>query len=56
MIALHLLRVILHLLQGMATCAFLFPRAGPAMRERRIRNWSRRLLAICGVRLVVKGA
>jgi 1-acyl-sn-glycerol-3-phosphate acyltransferase len=56
MITLHLLRVILHLLQGMATCAFVFPLAGPAMRERRIRNWSRRLLAICGVRLVVKGA
>jgi 1-acyl-sn-glycerol-3-phosphate acyltransferase len=56
MIALHLLRVILHLLQGMATCAFVFPLAGPAMRERRIRNWSHRLLAICGVRLVVKGA
>jgi 1-acyl-sn-glycerol-3-phosphate acyltransferase len=56
MITLHLLRVILHLLQGMATCAFVFPLAGPAMRERRIRNWSHRLLAICGVRLVVKGA
>jgi len=56
MIGLRLLRVILHLLQGMATCAFVFPLAGPALRERRIRNWSRRLLAICGVRLVVRGA
>jgi 1-acyl-sn-glycerol-3-phosphate acyltransferase len=53
---LHLLRVMLHLLQGLATCALVFPLAGPAMRERRIRNWSRKLLAICGVRLVVKGA
>ena len=52
----HLLRVVLHLFQGLATCALVFPLAGPAMRERRIRNWSRKLLAICGVQLVVKGA
>ena len=52
---LHLLRVVLHLLQGLATCALVFPLAGPAMRERRVRNWSRKLLAICGVRLVVRG-
>jgi len=52
----HLLRVVLHLFQGLATCALVFPLAGPAMRERRIRNWSRKLLAICGVRLVVQGA
>lgn len=56
MIALHLLRVVLHLFQGLATCALVFPLAGPAMRERRIRNWSRKLLTICGVRLVVRGA
>jgi 1-acyl-sn-glycerol-3-phosphate acyltransferase len=56
MIALHLLRVLLHLFQGLATCALVFPLAGPAMRERRIRNWSRKLLAICGVRLVVRGS
>jgi 1-acyl-sn-glycerol-3-phosphate acyltransferase len=56
MIALHLLRVVLHLFQGLATCALVFPLAGPAMRERRIRNWSRKLLAICGTRLVVKGS
>ena len=55
MIALHLLRVVLHLFQGLATCALVFPLVGPAMRERRIRNWSRGLLAICGVRLEVKG-
>ena len=55
MIAFHLLRVALHLFQGLATCALVFPLAGPAMRERRIRNWSRGLLAICGVRLVVRG-
>jgi 1-acyl-sn-glycerol-3-phosphate acyltransferase len=56
MIVLRLLQVGLHLLQGMATCAFIFPVAGPAIRERLIGNWSRRLLEICGVRLVVRGA
>ncbi|MET0964540.1 MAG: lysophospholipid acyltransferase family protein [Noviherbaspirillum sp.] len=55
MIALHLLRVLLHLVQGLATCALVFPLAGLAMRERRIRNWSRSLLSICGVRLVLRG-
>ncbi len=53
--SLHLLRVVLHLLQGLATCALVFPLAGPALRERCIRNWSRKLLAICGVRLTVSG-
>ena len=53
---LHLVRVVLHLLRGLATCALVFPLAGPALRERCIRNWSRKLLAICGVRLVVQGA
>src|SRR5689334_17168122 len=52
---LHLARVVLHLLQGLATCALVFPLAGPALRERCIRNWSGKLLAICGVRLSVSG-
>jgi 1-acyl-sn-glycerol-3-phosphate acyltransferase len=51
----YLLRVVLHLFEGLATCALVFPLAGPAVRERRIRNWSRKLLAICGVKLVVRG-
>lgn len=56
MTGLRLLRVLLHLVQGLVICALVFPLAGPAMRERRIRNWSRKLLAICRVRLVVRGA
>ena len=56
MSALHLLRVVLHLLQGLATCALVFPLAGPALREACIRRWSKKLLAICGVRLSVQGA
>jgi 1-acyl-sn-glycerol-3-phosphate acyltransferase len=39
MIAFRLLRVILHLLQGLATCALVFPFAGEGARQRLIRNW-----------------
>jgi 1-acyl-sn-glycerol-3-phosphate acyltransferase len=42
-------RVILHLCGGLATCALVFPWIGHARRERLIRNWSRRLLALCRV-------
>jgi 1-acyl-sn-glycerol-3-phosphate acyltransferase len=46
---LRLARVILHLLAGMVTCAFVFPWVGTAARNARIQRWSRQLLAICGV-------
>lgn len=49
MIALRLLRIVLHLLRGMATCALVFPFAGEGMRHRLIRSWSRKLLALCKV-------
>lgn len=49
MIALRLLRVILHLFQGLATCALVFPFAGTQAQHRLIRNWSRKLLALCKV-------
>lgn len=55
MSTLHLIRVVLHLLQGLATCALVFPLAGPSLRERCIRSWSAKLLGICGVRLSVAG-
>jgi 1-acyl-sn-glycerol-3-phosphate acyltransferase len=45
----HLLRLVLHLLAGLLTCALVFPFAGPAGRIHLIRRWSARLLAICGV-------
>jgi 1-acyl-sn-glycerol-3-phosphate acyltransferase len=41
----------LHLLRGLATCALMFPWAGAGLRERLIRRWSARLLAICRVRV-----
>ena len=42
-------RVLLHMLAGMATCAFVFPFIGTEKRNGPIRRWSRQLLAICNV-------
>lgn len=50
-LAWRLARLVLHLLLGLATCALVFPWAGPALRERLVRRWSARLLAICRVRV-----
>ena len=46
---LRLARLLLHLLQGLATCALLFPLLGRAARDRHVGSWSRKLLSICGV-------
>ena len=54
--ALRLARVFLHLFEGLATCALLFPFVGGARRELLVRSWSRRLLGICQVRVTVDGA
>jgi len=45
----RLARLILHLLQGLLTCALVFPWAGAPLRERLVRRWSARLLRICRV-------
>lgn len=50
-VAWRLARLILHLLQGLATCALVFPWVGAAARARLVRRWSARLLGICNVRL-----
>lgn len=50
-LAWRLVRLVLHLLQGLATCALVFPWAGAGLRERLIRRWSARLLGICRVRV-----
>ena len=50
---LHLARLGLHLAVGLGKCALLFPWLDDAGRERRIQRWSRQLIAICGVRLVL---
>ena len=52
----RLLRVFLHLFEGLATCALLFPLIGPARRNAVVARWSRRLLAICGVSVSQQGA
>jgi 1-acyl-sn-glycerol-3-phosphate acyltransferase len=49
-----LLAILLHLVSGLLTSAVIFPFTDAAGRERRIKNWSARLLRICGVRVIVK--
>jgi 1-acyl-sn-glycerol-3-phosphate acyltransferase len=50
-VRLRLLRVLLHVLEGMLTCALLFPWAGPARRDRFVQRWSRQMLGLCKVTL-----
>ncbi len=47
------LRLMLHLFAGLATCAFLFPFLDEHGREKKIQTWSRKLLGICGVNVVL---
>jgi 1-acyl-sn-glycerol-3-phosphate acyltransferase len=47
----RLSRVFLHLSQGLATCALLFPWIGAARRDAYVQRWSRNLLGICGVQV-----
>jgi 1-acyl-sn-glycerol-3-phosphate acyltransferase len=54
-LAVRLFRVSLHLFEGLATCALVFPWIGTQRRQARIRNYSRRLLAICGVSVEQQG-
>ncbi|MET0856089.1 MAG: lysophospholipid acyltransferase family protein [Telluria sp.] len=53
--AVRLFRIFLHLSEGLAVCALVFPWVGGARRQARIRGWSRRLLGICGVSLEQQG-
>ncbi|MGH8853177.1 MAG: lysophospholipid acyltransferase family protein, partial [Telluria sp.] len=48
-LALRLVRVMVHLAAGLATCALAFPLASNGLRERLTRRWSRKLLALCRV-------
>ncbi|HWW04931.1 lysophospholipid acyltransferase family protein [Collimonas sp.] len=49
----RLLRVLLHLIIGLWTCAIVFPLTDNAGRQRRIRLWSIQLLAICRVQVTL---
>jgi len=50
-VAIRLLRVLIHLFRGLATCALVFPLIDEAGRRARIKAWSIRLVALCGVRV-----
>lgn len=51
MIAVSLLRVMLHLLQGLLTAAVIFPYVTSSSRDRRIKQWSGALLAILQIKV-----
>ena len=53
LLALRVIRLVLHLLTGMAICALLFPWIDRDAREVHVRRWSRHLLAICNVHVQI---
>lgn len=55
MLVVRLSRLVLHLFAGLATCALVFPLLDASARQRRVKRWSARLLAICGVELHIIG-
>jgi 1-acyl-sn-glycerol-3-phosphate acyltransferase len=55
MIAYKVLRLILHLFAGLAICTFVFPFTDAVGRNKHIKEWSAKLLKLCGVRLTVSG-
>jgi len=46
-------RLLLHVARGAFMAAWQYPRATPEDRQRLIRDWSQRMLALCGMTLVV---
>jgi 1-acyl-sn-glycerol-3-phosphate acyltransferase len=51
----RLLRVVLHLVQGVAIARWRFPRLDAAQREREVTRWAGQLVAHLGIRLEVSG-
>lgn len=47
-------RLVLHLLVGLWKCAVLFPWLSSAARAQHVQRWSQQLIAICGVKLVLR--
>jgi len=45
--------LILHIVRGMVLAALVYPRVSAERQQRLIRDWSQRMLAICGIKLVV---
>lgn len=54
MTVIRLLRVLLHLFRGLATCALVFPFIDDAGRRARVGAWSVRLLGLCGVQVRIE--
>jgi 1-acyl-sn-glycerol-3-phosphate acyltransferase len=54
MLIFRLIRVILHLITALWTCALIFPFVNAAGRTRRIKRWSTQLLSICRLRVVLE--
>jgi 1-acyl-sn-glycerol-3-phosphate acyltransferase len=54
MVVVRLLRVVLHLFQGLATCAIIFPLIDAARRQTHVRRWSGKLLALCRVTVQIR--
>lgn len=52
---LTVIRLIAHMFVGIGICVFLFPGASEQKRQQYIQNWSKKLLTICHLRVVVKG-
>ena len=46
-------RLILHIVRGMVLAALVYPRVPVERQQVMIRNWSQRMLALCGITLVV---
>ena len=51
----RLLRLVVHILQGLWTVAFRFPALSPEQQQVRVQAWSLKLLACVGVSLVIRG-
>ncbi|MFC7518181.1 lysophospholipid acyltransferase family protein [Herbaspirillum sp. GCM10030257] len=54
MLGLRLLRVVLHLFQGLATCAFVFPFLDHAGRQGCIKRWSAKLVRLSGISVIIE--
>ena len=54
MISFKFVRVILHILVGVLTCATVFPFSSSIQHERMVRRWSKQLLDLCGIQLEVQ--
>jgi 1-acyl-sn-glycerol-3-phosphate acyltransferase len=53
-VAIRLLRVLIHLFRGLATCTLVFPLINDEGRRAHIKAWSIRLVVLCGVRVRIE--